>query len=233
MSHKKLNVRWPWTRTLEYHPHVHCLIPGGGVGADGRWITSRKAFFLPVRALSRLFRGVFMQEAKRALPAQTWPKSIWKQEWVVYAKSTLQRPERVLEYLGRYVHRIAIANSRILSIDEDRVTFRYRRVRDRDVRTMTLSANEFIRRFLQHVLPDGFHKVRYYGRWAPANRQRLQELRKELSEEANPNPDSGDQTKDDCDNLRGSEPPPCPHCEQGRLYWKERIPPAARAPPVS
>jgi hypothetical protein len=180
-----LSVLHTWTRTLEYHPHVHALVPGGGLTADGRWLAARKKFLVPVKALSRLFRGIFMDHAKQALPDQVWPSSVWKQEWVVFAKATLRHPETVLRYLGRYVHRVALSNSNIVAIDDGRVTFRYRRVGHRNVHTMTLAAHEFIRRFLQHVLPDGFHKVRYYGLWAPANRTKLRQLQETLRTQRN------------------------------------------------
>ena len=239
-----LAVLHTWTRTLEYHPHVHCLVPGGGLGPDGCWISARKDYLVPVRALSRLFRGTFMQRAKRAVPDQTWPTCVWKQDWVVYAKPTIQRPDAVLAYLGRYVHRVAITNSRILSADDGRVTFRYRRVGDPQGRTMTLSAHEFIRRFLQHVLPNGLHKVRYYGLWAPANRKHLHRLREELSvheqaESHEPSESFEQEESLPSDRHDDQENPPrcellrCPQCHEGHLHWVARIPPGARDPPAT
>lgn len=232
-----LAVLHTWTRTLEYHPHVHCLVPGGGLGPDGRWVAAREYYLAPVRALSRLFRGIFMARARRALLEQKWPTSLWNQEWVVYAKPTVKHPQAVLNYLGRYVHRIAISNSRILSIDDRQVTFRYYKVGDPKPRTMTLPAPEFIRRFLQHVLPDGFHKVRYYGLWAPAHRQKLQQLQGELRpqesasddlEQAEPLPTD---RPDDPKNATPGHQLRCPKCHQGRLHRVARIPPASRDPP--
>lgn len=232
-----LAVLHTWTRTLEYHPHVHGLVPGGGLSPDGRWIPARKDYLVPVRALSRLFRGIFMERAKRALPDQTWVACSWKQDWVVYAKPTARRPEAVLHYLGRYVHRVAIANSRILSIDDGRVTFRYRKVGVAELRTMTLSAQEFIRRFLQHVLPSGFHKVRYYGLWAPGHRQHLQRLQEHLPQKEQTAGDL-EQTKslpgdrhDHPDTPTRTEPLRCPQCHHGHLQWVARIPPSPRDPP--
>lgn len=161
-----LAVLHTWTRTLTYHPHVHCLVPGGGLGADRRWRPARKGFLVPVRALSRIFRDLLF----RKLPDLPVPASVWRKEWVVYSKPSVQGGEAILTYLGRYVHRIAIINRRILSIEDGKVTFRYQRCGQRPWRTMTLAAHEFIRRFLQHVLPKGVHKVRYYGLWpAPQN----------------------------------------------------------------
>lgn len=241
-----LAVLHTWTRTLEYHPHVHCLVPGGGLGADGHWIPTRKDDLLPVRALSRLFRGIFMTRAKRALPDHGWPACAWKQEWVVYAKPTVKNPDAVLSYLGRYVHRIALSNSRILSIDDGKVTFRYQKVADPQPRTMTLFAHEFIRRFLQHVLPNGFHKVRYYGFWASAHRKQLQQLKEELQRQGSPtgcrnvagsflsDPSDELQSPDACPGskaIENDERLRCPNCHQGRLHWVARIPAGTRDPP--
>lgn len=227
-----LAVLHTWTRTLEYHPHVHCLIPGGGMRPNGTWAPARKDFLVPVRALSKVFRGKFMAKAKRMLPDQAWSADVWKQDWVVFAKRTVQRPEAVLNYLGRYVHRVAIANSRILSIDGGRVTFSYRRVNDSHKRTMTLSAHEFIRRFLQHVLPNGFHKVRYYGLWAPANHKHLHRLREELATGDQVKPDPTDQfNHDDLGKSKQLELARCPQCQKGNLCYVSRIPRGSRAPP--
>jgi hypothetical protein len=237
-----LAVLHTWTRTLEYHPHVHGLVPGGGVSAEGTWMPARPNFLVPVRALSRLFRGIFLAQARRALPDPAWSGGVRTQEWVVYAKPTVQRPEAVLAYLGRYVHRVAIANSRILSIDNGEVRFRYQRVGQSSSRIMHLAAGEFIRRFLQHVLPDGFHKVRYYGLWAPSNRQHLQRLREELHGNNDPgftDPSNDERSftdKDPPDRHAGAVPaaaPPlrCPQCQEGTLVWVARIAPSARAPP--
>jgi len=233
-----LAVLHTWTRTLEYHPHVHCLVPGGGLGPDGRWIPARQDYLVPVRALSRLFRGIFMTRAKGALPEQKWPTSVWSQEWVVYAKPTVKRPDAVLSYLGRYVHRIAISNSNILSMDDGQVTFRYRKVGEPQSRTMTLPAPEFIRRFLQHVLPDGFHKVRYYGLWAPTHRRQLQQLQEDLRHQEEPAGCNGEQTEslptdghDHPQTPDHDQPLLCPKCHEGHLHRVARIPPASRDPP--
>ena len=132
-----------WSRTLDYHPHVHCLVPGGGLIGD-QWIPARKGFLVPVRALSRVFRGIFMETAAKELPGVTIPKAVWDTDWVVYCKPAVQGPEKVLQYLGRYVHRVAISNSRILSIDNGQVRFRYQKASSRRWRTTTLSAMEFM-----------------------------------------------------------------------------------------
>ena len=120
-----LAVLHTWTRTMEFHPHVHMLVPAGGLDIDGNWRTTRKKWFVPVKALSKLFRARFMKLAQKALPEESFPQEVWKKEWVVYCKPPLTNSKKVLRYLGRYVHRIAIVNSRIESMDNGNVTFRY------------------------------------------------------------------------------------------------------------
>jgi hypothetical protein len=172
-----------WGQTLSYHPHLHCIVPGGGPSSDGtRWIACRPNFFLPVRVLSRLFRRLFLQALRTAFEAgllqffgdiaeradpQAFARlltSAGRQDWVVYAKPPFGGPEQVLAYLSRYTHRVAIANSRLVSMADGKVTFRWRDYRHgRRPRAMTLEAGEFIRRFLLHTVPDGFHRIRHYG----------------------------------------------------------------------
>lgn len=178
-----------WGSALTHHPHVHGIVPGGGLAPDGKsWVTCRSGFFLPVRVLSRLFRRRFLEELQLArdqgqlkffndLAAladakafAAWMAPLRKCEWVVYAKRPFAGPQAVLAYLSRYTHRVAISNSRLLSLDERGVTFRckdYRAKKDAQGKvrqtTMTLSAQEFMRRFLLHVLPGGFHRIRHYG----------------------------------------------------------------------
>lgn len=231
-----LAVLHTWSRTLEYHPHVHCLVPGGGVNQDGRWVPARRDYLVPVRALSRLFRGIFLSRAKKALPDIVWPPILWKQEWVVFAKPTLRRPDAVLNYLGRYVHRVAIANSRLLAIADGRVVFRYRRVGDPQSRTMTLPAHEFIRRFLQHVLPEGFHKVRYYGLWAPSQRHNLRRLQHGLWQQDDIEPAESSTIEPPDENKHpessaGGGVLRCPECQKGHLHWVAEIPRRSRDPP--
>ncbi len=182
-----------WGSAMTHHPHIHMIVPGGGISLDGeRWITSRPAFLLPVRVLSKLFRRIFLTQLielhalgrlqffgdqmglsngptflRRLAPVR-------KAKWVVYAKPPFGGPEAVLAYLSRYTHRVAISNRRLISLDEKGVTFRYkdyRRDGNERQRTMTLCADEFIRRFLLHVLPKGFHRIRHYGLLASATRK--------------------------------------------------------------
>jgi len=221
-----------WSRTLVYHPHVHCLVPAGGLSPQGHWLPARQNYLVPVKALSKLFRGIFLDRAAKALPDTVIPRSAPNRRWVVYSKPTVHGTDNVLAYLGRYVHRVAITDRRILSIDNGQVTFRYSNARDGRGRTMTLPAQEFIRRFLQHVLPKGFHKIRYYGLWAPSNRQRLEHLQSALASEVNaPSVVSADvptQQTGSASRLDGS---PCPFCSAGRLVFLRRIPRQGRAPP--
>jgi hypothetical protein len=185
-----------WGSAMTHHPHVHIVVPGGGLSPDGaRWIACRPGFFLPVRVLSHLFRRLFLDrlaEAHRAgrlafhgelaVPAEANAFAahlapLRRAEWVVYAKRPFAGPEAVLAYLSRYTHRVAIANSRLISLDERGVTFRWKDYRARDgakdrewVKSLTLAPDEFIRRFLLHVLPDGFHRIRHYGLFASGTR---------------------------------------------------------------
>ena len=183
-----------WSQSLLYHPHIHCVVPAGVISPDGsRWIRCRKKFFLPVRVLSRLFRGkllAFMRQAfakgeleffaqlsEFAEPARfsAWIESLKKSEWVVYAKPPLGRSQHVLKYLARDTHRVAISNGRLGSLEKGRLRFRWRNSKKNNrIQTMTLDAVEFLRHFLLHVLPRGFVKIRYDG--FLANRHRSTEL---------------------------------------------------------
>jgi len=159
-----------WTSAMEYHPHVHCIVPAGGL--DGLlWRDSRKGFLVPVKALSKMFRSMFLELAKKAVPGIEIPEEVLKKEWVVYAKPAPPKVETLINYLGRYVHRVAISNERIISAENGKVTFQWKDSRDNKKKVMKLPVFEFMRRFLQHVLPSGFHKVRYYGLMSPSNRK--------------------------------------------------------------
>ena len=173
-----------WGQNLLLHPHVHCVVTGGGLSPDGeRWIGCRPGFFLSVRVLSRLFRRLFLKALQRAFDkgqlqqADQLPSLLdvlRKREWVVYAKPPFGGPAQVLDYLGRYTHRVAISNNRLLGMDGEQVKFRYKNYRtqhkDRH-RTMTLAAGEFIRRFLLHTIPPGFQRIRHYGLLASRQKQ--------------------------------------------------------------
>jgi len=220
-----------WGSNLAYHPHVHCLVTGGGVSADGQqWRPAREDYLVPVQALSKLFRGMVLDRIRRQFPEIELPSSLWHKDWVVHCKPAVQGTEKVLAYLGRYIHRVAITNSRILSIDDGKVTFRYRDSRTAATKTLTLDANEFIRRFLQHVLPSGVHKVRYYGLWSPSHRDHLHTWQHRL---VKPSPDEQPPSGLGPSVEMPSPPPvqPCPYCKTGTLVWIRRLPPQGRAPP--
>jgi len=182
-----------WGSAMTHHPHVHGIVPGGGLSLDGqRWVACRPGFFLPVRVLSRLFRRLFLEKlgdahrtgklkffgVHQALAEATtfadWLKPLRHCEWVVYAKRPFAGPDAVLAYLSRYTHRVAIANSRLMALDEHGVTFKWKDYRAKERcrnKTLTLAADEFIRRFLLHVLPSGFHRIRHYGLFANTTRK--------------------------------------------------------------
>jgi hypothetical protein len=225
-----LAVLHTWGSNLAYHPHVHCLVTGVGASADRQmWWPARNDYLVPVRALSKLFRGMVLDRIRRRLPAIRLHWSLGQKDWVVYCKPAVQGTHKVLEYLGRYIHRIAITNSRILSIDENKVTFRYRDSRTALTKTMSLQADEFIRRFLQHVLPIGVHKVRYYGLWSPSYRDHLHKCQGLLTGPADEQPPSGLALA-----VEKSPSPPvqsCPYCKTGTLLWVRRLPRQGRAPP--
>jgi len=220
-----------WGRTLVYHPHAHCLIPAGGISSDRKqWLGARDNYLVPVKALSKIFRGIFTQMLRKELPDIELPTSIWQRDWVVYCKPTVQGTDKVLNYLGRYIHRVAIANSRIISIEDGKVTFRYKNSKTNQSKTMTLKAEEFIRRFLQHVLPGGFHKIRYYGLWSPANRKHLHKM-KQLLNNGDTLQQSEPQDANDIGTIPQLAEQKCPHCKIGTLIWLARIPSQGRAPP--
>jgi hypothetical protein len=175
-----------WGSAMTHHPHLHCIVPGGGLSADGtRWIACKRGFFLPVRVLSRLFRRLFLERLtaahdQLAFYGQLQPLTerhafteylapLRQTEWVVYAKRPFSGPKAVLAYLARYTHRIAISNGRLIACDEHKVTFKWKDYRARSSKrhkTMRLTIDEFIRRFLMHVLPTGFHRIRHFGLFA-------------------------------------------------------------------
>jgi len=221
-----------WGRNMNYHAHVHCLVPGGGLSADGQWRPAREGYLVPVRALSPIFQGKFLDEVARILPNTPVPVAAMKKAWVVYCKPPVQDAEKVLNYLGRYVHRIAITNGRILHVDEQRVTFSYQDAKDGKKRTMTVSGQEFLRRFLQHVLPKGVHKVRYYGLWSPSNRKRLEQARKVLTASRPVSPPSAEPSDSPTAAAPAERPAlRCPYCQRGILVFRQRIPPQPRSPP--
>ncbi|MEM5295614.1 IS91 family transposase [Burkholderia sp. JPY481] len=245
-----------WGQNLQHHPHVHCVVPGGGIAPDGEnWIACRPGFFLPVRVLSRLFRRLFLQELRRAFATgllhffgqlqpladpqafEAWLAPAAQVEWVVYAKPPFGGARQVLDYLGRYTHRVAISNQRLLHFDGHAVTFQWKDYRhDAANRTMTLAADEFIRRFLLHVLPHGFKHIRNYG-WL-ANRCRAANLatcRRLLgvAAPADHAPSTSEDYRDCYLRLTGRSLRDCPACGRGHMVCIETFMPGAmpRSPP--
>jgi hypothetical protein len=241
-----LAVLHTWGQTLHLHPHLHCVVPGGGIALDGtRWVSCRSGFFLPVRVLSRLYRGkflAFLDEAFQrqqlrlhgqlegltdARAFQTLLDKLYAKEWIVYAKPPFGGPEQVLKYLARYTHRVAISNHRLVKMEDDKVFFHYKDYADDDAaKVMSLDAVEFIRRFLQHVVPTGFMRIRHFG--FLANRFRADKLARcrQLIQDAEkppaalaPRPAAAPDPMAELlvDRHR------CPHCSNGRMIIVERF----------
>jgi hypothetical protein len=236
-----------WGQNLHHHPHVHCVVPGGGPSADStRWIGCRPGFFLPVKVLSRLYRRLFLTRlqaafdagqlrffgnlASLATPAMFAARlrPLRTIRWVVYAKRPFGGPEQVLDYLGRYTHRVAIANSRLLGLAEGQVSFRWKDYRHHDKqKVMTLAADEFIRRFLLHVLPDGFHRIRHYGYLANGQRAaKLADCRRLLAVPEPPPPAPAADYRERYQQLTGRSLDLCPSCG-GRMIEIGRTPRAS------
>jgi len=222
-----------WGQALQHHPHLHCVVPAGGLSPDGsRWIACRPGFFLAVKVLSRLFRRLFLEQLTAAFEAgrlaffsdltrlaepcefARYLGPLRKAAWVVYAKRPFGGPEQVLAYLGRYTHRVAVANSRLVAIDECGVRFRWKDYRHHDKqKVMTLEPGEFIRRFLLHVLPDGFHRIRHYGFLANGRRAaKLETCRRLLAAPVPPTVVPPDDYRDRHHRLTGHDLRRCPCC---------------------
>jgi len=239
-----------WGQTLVHHPHVHCVVPAGGLAEDGSWRACRPGFFLPVRILSRLFRGKFVAGLRDAFREgrlelhgslaryhgsaafEGLLREACRTEWVVYAKPPFDDPEHVLQYLARYTHRIAISNHRLQSVEDQAVTFRYRDYRSLRVRSLALSLGEFTRRFLLHVLPKGFVRIRHYGFLANGCRARLlSSCRRALGQPEQTPVSSKSEPDKDHEPLFDLLPYVlrlCPYCGRGPLRCIEVF---ARPPP--
>jgi hypothetical protein len=218
-----------WGRNLTYHPHIHYLVPAGGLATDAQtWLPARQDFLLPVKALSKIFRGKFRQALQKTALFTQIPAKVWLQEWVVHCKP-VGNGRTALKYLAPYVFRVAISNRRLISLENCQVTFRYRTTDTGQLRLCTLSAEEFIHRFLQHVLPKGFVKVHYFGFFAPGRRRRLAGLRQQLELTQPGCAQESDATPEPEDLL----PEPrlrCPNCGQPLLF-RRMIQPTGRCPP--
>jgi hypothetical protein len=228
-----------WDQTLKDHFHLHCLVPAGALSLDhSRWIGARPNFLFPVTALSQVFRGKFLallQQAceKGKIPASTNEIKASRQKgWIVYAKKPFGSPQTVLDYLGRYTHRVALSNERILSVQNAQVTLSYRDRKDGDQKkTVSLEAHEFIRRFLLHVLPDGFMRIRHFGFLANrAKKHALAQCRKLLKLDAALPEIPKKSAHDLLLELTGIDLNRCPSCHQGTLIVVAELPPISRSP---
>jgi hypothetical protein len=242
------SVLHTWGSAMTHHPHIHMIVPGGGLSDDGsRWVSCRPSFFLPVRVLSRLFRRLFLEQLVAAHQAgrlqffgqyaaladttafAAFLAPLRRAEWVVYSKKPFGGPEAVLAYLSRYTHRVAISNRRLIAVDETGVTFKYKDYRiegPERYKTMTLATGEFIRRFLMHVLPKGFHRIRHYGLFANGNRAEHIARARELL--AMPAPQTQPETTAASEpDQPGVLPRPCPCCG-GRMIVIETFAPGCQ-----
>ena len=227
-----------WGQTLVAHPHLHCVVPGGGISLDGsRWVACRRPdFLLPVRVLSERFRNLYLRYLEESYAAgklqfcgeleklsnprlfTQFLAPLRDSKWVVYAKPPFGGPEKVLDYLGRYTHRIAISNNRLIELQDGHVSFTYKDYKHEQQRkVMTLSADEFLRRFLLHVLPDGFQRIRHYG--LLGNRHRSENLARcrELLAMPAPTPQLPRDYRERCRQISGHDPLQCPECKNGQM----------------
>ena len=238
-----------WGQTLQFHPHLHCVVPGGGISLEGsHWVACRPGFFLPVKVLSCRFRKLYLRYLKQAYTAGKLqfygalqelsdPKRfaqylapLHDSEWVVYAKAPFGGPDRVLDYLGRYTHRVAISNNRLKELKDGQVTFAYKDYKhEQRHKLMTLSADEFLRRFLLHVLPNSFQRIRHYG--LLGNRYRAQNLARcrELLALPEPIPLPGRNYRERWQQLTGHDPLQCPKCNRGKMLRIAPLPIATTA----
>jgi hypothetical protein len=225
-----LAVLHTWTQKLVFHPHVHCLVTGGGLSDDGTtWYPAGKTFLFPKSALAALVRARFRDAFTRLCPDVDLPPYVWQIPWVVHITPWGTGEQAALDYLARYAFRIAITNNRILTVEDETVTFRYKDRAAGRHRTETVSGHEFMRRFLQHVLPASFHKVRYYGLWHAARRDHVRNLRNALLLEQPAAPPAEPAITEGSEPSADPRAPPsprrCPHCQTGPLRLLRRLSP--------
>jgi len=228
-----------WGQSLTYHPHIHMLVPAGGLSEDGmEWIPSGKKFFLPVKALSKMFRGVLWNLLEKQikgnnmrLPADvtttsTLKKRLYAKNWHVYAKKSLAGPQSVVQYLGKYTHRVAISNSRLVAAKEGKITFRWKDYRNKlQKQLMCLDAEEFIGRFMRHVLPSGFYKIRYYGLLATANKSKKQQCFALMDKPLAVSLLQNISAKQVLNIVTGKDPDTCPKCKNGKMIARTILDP--------
>jgi len=240
-----------WDQKLLYHVHLHCVIAGGALAADGtRWLPARRTYLFPVKALSRVFRGKYLDGLQQAFAKQElvfpgrsaalaapeefiqWLDTLRHKDWVVYCQPPWAGPEKVLDYLSRYTHRIAISNHRLRGLDDGHVTFDYRDRRDGNrVKQLSIAASEFIRRFLMHVVPPGFCRLRHYGFLSSrVKEERLQRCRTLLGQDATASAEVPKNPLALLLHLTGVDVRQCPQCQQGTMVVVERLPGPQRSP---
>jgi len=227
-----LAVLHTWTQQLVYHPHVHCLVTGGGVSDDGRsWHPARPDYLAPTKALAELVRAKLRAALAKRRPDLVVPHAVWSKPWVTHCTAWGDGAVAVLQYLARYVFRVAITNNRIVGLDDNGVTIRYKHRTSGQWRQTRLDGHEFMRRFLQHVLPKGLHKVRYYGLWHPSRREQAARVRQmlQLAQPATPcsatrSAETTDRATDRMSGHTASKHPRiCPCCQLGHLVHAGRL----------
>jgi hypothetical protein len=242
-----------WGQNLMYHPHLHCVVPSGGLSLDGtRWINSKEDFFIPVKVLSRKFRGKFLYYLKKYYynndlkligdnedliekhVFQCFIDKLYKKEWVVYCKPPFSSAEYVLEYLGRYTHRVAISNNRLVFFENGQVVFKWRDYKDNNKeKLMTVTAEEFIRRFLMHILPDKFVKIRHYGILSNRNREtKLKKCKSLIGCVFKIVSMSKLSSTELLLKLIGIDLNQCPCCTEGKMVRQGKVQPKNSSPPI-
>jgi hypothetical protein len=225
-----LAVLHTWTQQLALHPHVHCLVSGGGISDDAStWHPARQNFLVPIKALAKLVRGKFRALLQQKCPDLVIPEAAWQRPWILHVTAWGNGEQAVLDYLARYVFRIALTNARIVGLDDETVTIQFKERKAGQARTCRLSGEEFMRRFLQHVLPRGFHKVRYFGLWHPSHRDDATRVRQMLQLQAPPklgpaqDPIAASLEPIDAEPVQPIKPMICPHCHQRRMIFIRRL----------
>jgi hypothetical protein len=225
-----------WGQNLSLHPHLHCIVPGGGINYKGKFKEVKisktgRAFLFPVKNMSKVYRAKFISSLhKQSQQGNSYISELYKNNWVVYAKEPFAGPEQVVEYLGRYTHKVAISNHRIMEITDKNVRFKYRDYRDNIQKEMTLSGSEFLRRFCQHILPKSFVRIRHYGLLATTKRIQLRQLQKDFGiNVAEKKKDK--HWKQICREHLRYDPDLCPHCKEGFMVTIMHFD-SGRAPPA-
>jgi hypothetical protein len=227
-----------WGQNLSLHPHLHCIVPGGGIDVKGKWNQVRisksgKAFLFPVVNLSTVFRAKFISALNKRCPQDSaFNADLKKTNWVVYAKEPFGGPEQVVEYLGRYTHKTAMSNHRLVSIDEKGVRFRYHDYRDNRQKQMLLSGIEFLRRFCQHITPKGYVRIRHYGLLSATKRAQLRQIQQDLGVAVTLDNGTKKEWKQICREHLSFDPDLCPLCKKGRMITVECVVPVRGPPPM-